>query len=318
MPGVMTTGEFRQYMMPKIQKEVTTNMAKLLKRGEFKMFVDEGSVTTEKTEYHSPENSGGAQFIEEGVAPPLESINDGWKKTLTVVEAGLMGAYTKRMVQLGRKDLQAKVTKMMQEAQPKQYEDLCALYIEYADTATASVPHLNGKPVIDTICNDGQTIASTSHGWLSDQLHTYSNKAASLTTLSADTAYNDVNVVEGWTDNTGRLMNFRVQRLIVGLPNRQQAYRLFASDDDAETTNRSTNTLRQIFSKSDFEVYRNMLSPQERMYQTDAPKTFRFDSAWAPNIETEYDKKTRINYLILDYAFAHGPVDPRNLYYVKA
>lgn len=314
MSGLIVSGEFRADMVRHIQKEIAGNIEAQEKRGQYKQFFKTGKTEFEQYETKIAEASGPAQLWIEGAPKPLITLNDGWVKRRAITEYAARIDYTKRIMKLASPALRAKMARYLSDAIPQLKEELGANYLEFGDQPLSAVPAINGVPVIDTICADGQPIFSTTHTHYSDKLRTYSNKTASFQVLTQATLQASTNQIMGWRSNNGMPLSAKAKKLWVGINNRHKAYELLHSETKSETAERADNALRQDFGAMDFGVYKHMKDQDEWFITTTWENDFRFDDAWGVEQDSKYDKLTGTTSLMVDTAFAHGVGDPRHVY----
>lgn len=311
------TGDFRENFKARMIKEINTNISKRMDAGEWKEIMKKGSINAEYQESRQDEAMGPAQMIGEGGMPPEAIVREGYSKRKAIQEVGLRAVYTRRVKKLDKRKLIAKITKNLAMS-PNQYlENIAANYIEYSDTALASVPTVNGLPIIDSIGGDGLTLAHETHTFKSDMANTYSNKTASLQSLTQDVLQTMTNAVLNWTQNTGELLDVDVKRVIVPVAHQWKIYELLHSETKSETANRSDNALRQHYGKASFYVYRHQINQDEFMLETNVENDYEMLFGWDPNIEDKYDSETGNTTLTLNFAVAHGVNDPRRYYFNK-
>lgn len=309
-------GRFREAYLPKFEKHIQLNTDKLIKNGDWKTFFTEGSTKHDHSDTRIHEASGPMRGWVMGSPMSKIDINDGHSKRRFINYYACRVEYTKGVRKFGSKELMMKITKAGANSPNQLLSEIGMAYIELGDTAMASVPLLNGKPMIDTTSADNQPIFSTTHTFKSTALYPYANKATAYTALTSDSLYEHRNAIGQWRNNTNELMSIKPKKLIVGYTNRKKAYELLHSSEDSETTNRSTNAVKQL--GLSFEVYERMATPSEWFLETDAENDFTFDFGWKPETGKGYDDKTGIHFITVDMALQHGVADPRRFFAVKA
>lgn len=313
---MLTSGSIRRFMKT-LEKEVNSNVTKRIKEAEWKKIFAEETAVAEYVESYYREVGGAARLVEEGEAIPSQDIKDGWKKRVGVSMYGVQGQYTERAFKLGDKKLIAQITEDLSAAPAFLLNTIATLYWEYADKGLSAVPQIKGRPVIDTICADGKTIAATDHGYKSDINITYSNKSASYLSLTADTMFDVINTIELWRLNNTDLADAEAKQLIIGAYNQKKAYELLHSETDSETANRSDNALRSKFGPMDYTVLKRMVDPTEWGIITNWDNDYKFNFAWKPQTDRDFDKERRIHKIIMNFVFGHGVGDPRRIFFVK-
>lgn len=314
MPAV--SGDFGKFVLPAIQKYIDTNMPKSAVLSEGARVFKTGKIDREYVEVKQTEATGPMQVIEQGGRMAELTVPEGYPKRIGVREAGIKGVWTKRKIRLGGKEYVRRVKEGIMNA-PKQYfNTLGMLYLEYADTALASVPKAKGVAVIDSIGGDGLTLAHAAHTFNSDGAVTNSNKTSTYKSLTQDGLQSDINTVMQWKNNENVAMGIRVKSLWVGQTNAAKAFELLHSAGKSETANRSDNALKEYLPPRPV-VLQSMINQNEYILETTAENDYCLLTAWDEESETEYDKETRTWYLYLDGAHAHGCGFPLRYFFNK-
>lgn len=314
----ITTGQMAEYLIPKMKKEITTNIASVIKKGEWTYVFDEESQSTDYTDTTILEAMGAARVVEEGAGAPEIKMNQGWNKRRALTEYGCKVGFTRRL----RNMADAKAIKRLKDGlmlSPRQLLNNIGMgYLEYGDTAIASVPTFGGKPMIDSLSADGLTIFHTTHTFASDSSNTYSNKTSAFASLAQTSLFNAIYAVQLWRNNVGNALEADPEGLLIPVSLGEKAYELLHSRTKSETANRADNALNDYMSWESCKILRMIVNQTEWFIRTNLPNDYIFGSGWKPGVEDKYDPNTGIFELIMSFAFSHGVADPRKIYANKA
>lgn len=313
----ITAGTFMRHFMPKNVEFIKNTLNMRLKASEWRKFFKTQSTKEIYIETETEETSGTARQIVEMGMPPLIRPERGHTKRIAVTEYAAMGQYSRWVQNLGKTDLIKKITECVRDAPVDLYEVICAAYIEFGDTALAGIPTVNGIPMIDPIGGDKKTLFAVDHCYNSDDgANTFSNKPtwASFSQVAIEDMFN---LVEGWTDNQGRLLKATIDEIVVPRALQFRAKEIIGSQGRSDTANRADNALRAKLSPTDYFVYKNQINQTEYGARTNVPTDLRFVQAWDAQVDTEYDKKIGVASVILSICFGHGFNDPRSIVFAK-
>lgn len=313
---MITPNQMANMFMPKMEKFIDTNVNKRLAAGDWKLFFTDGSTKHYYEDTNIHEASGYMREKVDGSDSVGFKLNDGHKKRRQVRVYGCAAEYTKLAYRAANQELMMKISRACADSPNQMLSDMVAAFMELGDTSGAAIPTVNGLPMLDTLSADKLPVFSEAHTFKSTSNVTYSNKAQTYRALTGDSLFDMVNMIRGWRNNLGDLLNIDAKRLVVGFANHKKAIELIRSKDDSETANRSTNALGEL--GLTFTCYNRMINDTEWFLETDAQNDYQINFLWRP--ETERDKAVRSGTFLInvDTAFSHGVGDPRRWVAVKA
>lgn len=273
-----------------------------------------GSMTTEYVESRTQETTGGARRMVDGTTPQLITLRDGYSKRKTAFEYGVAGQFTRRDKILKRQDKFARLVNAMRKTLVDLVETTAATFIEYGDTAYASVPEVNGIAIVDPISGDGLPVFSRSHTWAGDGVNTYHTKTASFLDATQDNLYDLINEIRLWRDEQGELMSADVKRIITGQNNEQEFMEMLKSVGRSDTADRTDNILPSYFGRDGVTTYRHMVNPNEWLIETTAMNDYELLFIEEPNVRDYYDDKNEILGYNGSVFFAIGCNQPMRFY----
>lgn len=316
---MINASDFHKYGSKPMTRWIETNSKLEIKNAEWKKIMKKGDpVTHELVESKQVETMGAAQEFEDQGDMAKLSLDEGWAKKKMIAQVGAYIEYTNRSLKLGGKNYIQRSKEGLAKCPARWMDRIAMLYMEYSDTALASVPTINGRAVIDSIGGDGLTLAHTAHTHQSNGGNTYSNKTASFTSLTQDALQGAVTAVSLWVNDSGQYMDAEITELQVPVTLQYKAYELCHSKTKSETANRADNALNEHYGPKPT-VIKQLVNQTEWFCKTNCPNDFELAFGWEPKQDSEYIKSKGGKYVhYLDFLVAHGCNDPRGYYFNKA
>lgn len=318
MPNPISTGDFRDHFIPYFTKRIKGNIERRMKNAEWKMIFTTDTADTDIVESSQMEAAGPAQLTMEGGKHATIRIEEGYKKKIAQTQWKAKVEYTDKARHFVKTKLLTMATDALPTACTEVQEVIGAGYIEYGDTALASVPTVRNIPLVDSICGDGLTIFNATHTFRSDAANTYANRTAAWVSLTQSALQDATDAVEGWKDNTGACLMVRTKGFVCSPSYRWKFYELLHSQTASETTNRADNALRQTYGPNDFRIYYHIVNATEWLVETDWMNDFCYYYGWKPTIQRWEDKDAGIFSIGINFCMGHGVNDPRHWYANKA
>jgi len=198
--------------------------------------------------------------------------------------AGLIDI-TKPMEHFSQVDLVEKLVQKLMDAAYKAKEIIGTDYLEFGDSAIASVPLVNGRPIINSIQGNGVTIFNATQTWKSGG-PTYATKSAAADSLSEtaiDTAWTNV---RRWVDDKGAPLDVKLTALIIPPDLFSEANKTMFSELEPDTANNAINVAPKQLRKRIIE--NQWLSSATQWYlMTDAKEgSLSWFKGWDDQVET--------------------------------
>jgi hypothetical protein len=305
-------------MVDRIAEPLETAMSRLDKESVFTKFCDIKKTNQAINRFFELENAGSVMDAPERSVLEAIEFNEGFSKTVEMHRYGALIEITENMLKLNQMDVFQRQIAQLKLAAMTTKEAIGHAILEEGDTALASVPTLNNRPIIDSVGSDGELIFSTAHTWKNGG-PTYQNLSSSADDLT-DTALDALwsNVMR-YTDNVGRPLNIMPRRLILPPELARKGWRLTLSEKEPDTdTNAYNAAMRQLQSK-EFLVDKWLSSQTEWYCETDAGPMFRpkILVAWNNDVKTSPGvDRTGGRWVSLTFCFGVGCVRIMSLYKV--
>jgi hypothetical protein len=314
------TGKFSNFVDGQA-KMVEIAMANLDKAAVYPQYVQVGSTSKITERETDVENMNTLQRWPENTAMPEMEFHEGFPKAMSQEQWGGIIEITKPMWKFQQKNLVGRLSDHLVNAAYKSKEIIATAYLEYGDVAAASVPTVQGIPLIDNLGGDGQELFDTAHGWKSTGSYTYPNKSASLDDLTETAIFTVWSRLARWTDNTGQPLNVQPTGVIVPPELARKAEIVLMSKLDPTTGNNAVNTAAKFLGSKKV-IVNPWLSDTTDWYVTTNAKEGKIKMlfAWQNDVKRGWDGNPRKQcyYISLDYSVAHGANRLLSLYKVTA
>jgi hypothetical protein len=315
----ITTGTFRQYVIPKMVTFVETDLKDRSKESQFKKFFREQSSDRDYEETRGKESVATIKQVPEGSQLPLIGMKLGYPKRMYQHKYGARAEYTKEVRKFQKYPLIADLTRELSASPPQLLETLCASIFEYGDDASL-VPTVNNMPIVDVLAADKLAIWHANHTFRGDPAKSYSTLlgGGSFVALSQDAIQTVANSVRRRTNAAGMLLNHKIKKLIVPTNLRHKARELLRSVLKPEVAaSNADNAVHEDLNEGDYAVWDWLESETDYYFQTTAENRFIIRWAWKWETDTGYDEITQVFTLTIDGSFSIGIDDPRAYFAVK-
>lgn len=260
--------------------------------------------------------------LPESAAVPEMDFSPGWAQAYTQGQWAGRVCITIPMQEFSMGNFINTLVKRLRLSTYQAKEIIAATYLEFGDTAIASVPVVGGAPLINSIGGDGLTLFNTAHTFRSDAARTWTNKAAAYADLTP-TAINTVYVdIAGWKDNNGAPLEIDPSSIIYPVALRQKYLITMKSLLDPATANNAINASTMLFSGgADAGLELKWLTSTADWYvKTTADQEdwgLKFYFGFEDMIRKGYDPHTLNYYIAILFSIAHGANALRSIYAVK-
>jgi hypothetical protein len=186
----------------------------------------------------------------EGRPVPEQQFYEGYNVKFSVMAFAGKFLLSWLTVQAGKVDLINAGPKMLPQSELDTREILTHSLLVYGDTALASIPKVNGVPIVNPICGDGQPWFSASHRWRSNSQITNSNLLSTYvhpTQTGVNYAYKQMARWRGPRNlPLGGAMGVNIRRLVIP-PEFRLLTSVFAkSEKDPRSANNAVNLFNEL------------------------------------------------------------------------
>lgn len=313
---MITTADFRDRFIPKAVEYIDTEQKNRFKEAQYKRVFKVISSDTQYVDTRQKESMGPLKMTAEGAELDELTQGDGFPKRITQVKWAGKVVYPMEVKLFELVELAADLTKNLALACPHLMEVIAAAFIEKGFTAIASIPNINGVPMVDSICGDGNTIFHATHGFKSDGSRNYANKNASaFVSMDQTSVQNMNNTILRWTSSTGSYLDIRPKTLMGPVEKRQTMRELCLSPLQPETANNAVNALKEDYGEGDYFVYRWLSNTAQWGCLTTAENDFKIRVAMKPTTEKGHNGENQTDWISLTTLFSIGANDPRHIFW---
>jgi hypothetical protein len=232
--------------------------------------------------------------------------------------AGLVDR-SKALLKLGDRMMLDRLNRQLVDTTGKTQEVLFHAYLEYGDVALASVPKVNGEPMINSLGGDGLTLFNTAHTWKTGS-DTWANKSASLDSLTDTAIKTAVARIRRWTASDGTPLQVNVNALRVPVELETDALKVLKSLKSPDTANNAANYVPMIMSAAAPVVDPWLASAVDWYLHTDAQEgKIKCFWGWRPELNPKAtNPRTGNECFSIDFSIAHGANKLLSCYKVTA
>lgn len=247
------------------------------------------------------------------------NLNMGWAQSYTQRRFTGRVDITIEMAEFQMANMMATLLNYLRLAPQDTREIIAATYLEYGDTALASVPFVGGRPLINSIGGDGLTLFNTAHTFRSDSTRTWANLAATyvdLTEAGVIAVYNDV---AGWKDEYGHPFGIAPQDIIYPVNKTSQYLKVRKSLLEPGSAQNAINVTNDLF-KGGGTQSRWLTSTADWYVRTSADaETFglKYYIGIRDRTYRGKDPNTQADYIGVIYMCADGANELRRIYAIK-
>lgn len=215
MTAPIMTGEWPEFMNKMVNEVIKVGLDELAETADYKLFMEDkgsASLVTERVQSIEPMGLMGRWY--ENSDRPQVAIHPGYAHQITQREFGSEIRVTKKMEHFQQFDVVGEASRQMKMQPDWTLNVLWHNYLAVGDVATASQAVVNGIPIIQSDCPDGNPYFDTAHTFRSGGA-TYSNHTTGTTTPS-EAALNTINVaLRRWQNPRGLPLNAKIESALV-------------------------------------------------------------------------------------------------------
>lgn len=311
MTAPITASSWPEFM-EKLEKPTKLALDQLFKDAEFLEYMEDlgsASMVTERMQDIEPMGTMNRWY--ENTERPQVTIQPGYAHVISQKEFASEVRVTKKMERAKQYDVVADCVAQMQMQPTWTQNVLYANYLALGDVATASVPAVNGIPVIHTDCPDGNPMFDTAHTWRSGGA-TRSNHTTGTTTIS-EAALNTINVaIQRWKNNQNLYLDGRMEKLLIPVDLEQITRWTLESKLDPLTGNNRKN-IASSFLPGGYKVLRYLESTTEWFVKTNLKGRPILKYLWrpevgrrGPEVDNASNRAIFIDYCVGDTAPIHA------------
>jgi hypothetical protein len=235
----INTGNFANFLEG-MAEHLDTGLANRQKKAIYTQYME--MKDTNRIVERDVDFEGMAALTDHVEGSPISELDakEGYPQAYTQHQfAGLIDI-TRPMEKFSQVNLVEKLVQKLMDAAYKAKEIIGTDYLEYGNTAVASVPQVNGRPIINSVQGNGQLIFAQAQLWKSGgpSYDTLSASADSLSETSIDTAWIDV---RRWVDDKGAPLDVKLVGLIIPPNLFSAASKTMFSDLEPDTANNAIN-----------------------------------------------------------------------------